>query len=91
MTLPISNQSDLNKATRIYLFGSKSCKLMNAYAMWVKLGLALNFKQLGSTFFIIREIKGYKTVKFYLDSHEYRVSGYCETLSDAYNQGVSVL
>ena len=44
-----------------------------------------------SVFFIIQENQGFKTVKFYNDSADFRISGFMETLSDAYNEAFHTL
>lgn len=66
-------------------------QLLQHYELWARLNLVQKHHTFDSTFYIIKEDKGFKTVKFYNDSSDYRTSGYVETLSEAYNEAFHTL
>lgn len=80
------NQTDLEKAGNLYSNKTAYDKLYNAYSFWAKMNLIQKHSTHDSIFFIFKAVEGFKIVKFYNDGIDYRISGYLETLSDAYNE-----
>lgn len=83
--------AQLELAERIYSDISLYRRLLKGYTMWYKMGLVQKHHTHDSVFFIVNEGSGFKTVKFYNDSEDYRVSGYTQTLAEAYNEAFHTL
>lgn len=84
-------QRQLELAEALYGDATTYARLLKAYTMWAFLNLCQKHYTHDSVFFIINEGIGFKAVKFYNDSNDYRVSGHVETLSDAYNEAFHTL
>ncbi len=84
-------QKQLELAERLYGDHTLYDRLFKAYSMWNAAGLCQKHSTHDSVFFIIDEGIGFKTIKFYNDSKDYRVSGYLETLAEAYNEAFHTL
>ena len=66
-------------------------QLLQHYELWAKLNLAQKHSTHDSLFFIVKEDQGFKTVKFYNESNDFRTSGHLETLAEAYNEAFHTL
>jgi len=66
-------------------------RLIKAYSFWANIGHCQKHYTHDSVFFIVKDNNSFQTIKFYNDSQDYRVSGLCETLSDAYNEAFHTL
>lgn len=82
----------LELAARLFNEDSQYLRLLKAYTMWASVNLCQKHYTHDSVFFIVDEGSiGFKTIKFYIDSNDYRVSGHVETLGEAYNEAIHTL
>lgn len=76
------------------LFGdsTKYARLLNRYETMYKVNLCTKHTTHDSVFYIIDEGKaGFKAIKFYNDTQDFRVGGFNASQAEAYNEAIHVL
>jgi hypothetical protein len=77
-------QAQVDAFSGLYADHSAYIRSLRAYLFCAQTGLIQKHYTDTSVFFIIEEIRGFKTVTFHNDGMDIRVSGYSPSLAEAY-------